>query len=144
MFAKFFRKLGPRFALKTGVTYAWCETGTEGIIWIIDGGQKPYDLHELQAGDVIVVREKRRIFVGFIIPDYRFFSFEGWRVHWLPFGIGVDRWGELFFEKIVLPDGSTRFSGEDAYLPSLVFTFPPLTAIAKVLQRMLTGPPNGW
>ena len=132
----------PRFAFKVGFTYALCETGTEGIIWVIDGGQSPYDFHELREGDVIVVWNKRWLFTRLIVPDFRVTSLEGWRIHWLPCGVTPDRWGELFFKRLVLPDGGTRFSWEDANLPALAFTFPPLSGVAKVLQRMLTGPPR--
>jgi hypothetical protein len=133
----------PRFAFKVGFTYAWCETGTEGIIWVIDGGQSPYDFHELREGDVIVVWNKRWLFTRLIVPDFRVNSLEGWSIHWLPCGVTPDRWGKLFFKRVVLPDGGTRFYWEDANLPALAFTFPPLSGVAKVLQRMLTGPPRG-
>lgn len=155
----------PRFTFKVGVTYAFFETGTEGVIWVVDGQNGPYDFHYLQEGDLLYVWERGRgLFAGFVIPDVRCTSIEGWRIHWLPFLIAPSRWGELFFKRKVYPSGTvvhrvtgsgeglyieqytlevetTSLSGGDALNPAVVLTFWPLTAIAKVLQRMLAGPP---
>lgn len=154
----------PRFAFKMGVTYPFFETGTEGVVWVVDGQKGPYDFHYLQEGDVLYVWERGRgLFAGFVIPNVQCTSIEGWRIHWLPFLIAPSRWGELFFKRKIYPRGTvvhratgsgeglyleeytlevetTSLSG-DALLPAVVLSFPPLTAISKVLQRMLTGPP---
>lgn len=149
----------PRFGLKLGRTYYWVETGGSG--WVVDGQKGPYDYYFLGEGDFFLVFTPGGLFFRFLIPKYKSGLFGP---DWYPFFIKKEQWDSLFFRPQMIPAGTevtrlvpseegffletvplkedTFVLGDDANLPALAFTFPPLTAIAKVLQRMLTGPPR--
>jgi len=150
----------PRFGLKVGVTNYWVETGGSG--WVVDGQKGPYDFYLLGEGDLLLVFTPGGLFIRFLIPKYKS-GLVG--PDWYPFFIKKEQWDSLFFRPQMIPSGTevtrlvpseegffletvplmedTFVLGDDANLPAIALTFPPLTAIAKVLQRMLTGPPRG-
>ena len=99
-----------------GIPFAWAETGTEGFVWAVqdkryiskDGKDYSYKgLHCIRAGDYLELyqitgKRKKAIWKGYVEvmkwnnDPTRDLTLGGGRVHWIPEGIDLWQWAEIF------------------------------------------------